>query len=167
MTEVCSDVKRNPRWNKKSLYKIAKKYKGKKDFHRNCNGGYRAAKRLGILDNIFNFKLQKNGRKVIWTRKAIKNEAKKYKHRNEFNKNSSSAYKIASKLGILNDVCKHMIKKPRKIKWTKLNIKDEAIKYHTRMEFKTNARGAYQLACDLKVLDEICNHMPKNAKIKN
>ena len=47
---------------------------------------------------------------IKWTDDMIKIEAKKNYTRNEFRKCSESAYKIAIKRGILDDVCSHMIK---------------------------------------------------------
>ncbi len=43
----------------------------------------------------------------------IKNEALKYNYRVEFSNNSGSAYASAIKLGILDDVCSHMIQVKR------------------------------------------------------
>ena len=40
-----------------------------------------------------------------WTIERIKAEAKKYTSRNQFTKNSSTAYHKAHKLGILDDIC--------------------------------------------------------------
>ena len=44
-------------------------------------------------------------------------------------------------------------------KWTYDNLKNEALKYNTRNEFKINSGGAYAMARKRKCLDDICSHM--------
>jgi hypothetical protein len=51
--------------------------------------------------------------------------------------------------------------KPANRKWTIKELKLEALKYKTRMEFKKNSSGAYKFASRLNLLDEICQHMKR------
>lgn len=45
------------------------------------------------------------------TEKLLREIAKKYKSKSEFQKNDSGAYSTANRMGILNDICKHMVSK--------------------------------------------------------
>lgn len=51
-----------------------------------------------------------------WPRTLLEKEAKKYKTKKEFRKNSSSAYQTAKHQGILDEICKHMIHLGNKFK---------------------------------------------------
>lgn len=51
--------------------------------------------------------------RVKWTEASVREEAKKYNTRKEFNKGNQSAYQAARKLEILDDVCSHMEKVKR------------------------------------------------------
>lgn len=44
-----------------------------------------------------------------WTKEKCTEEALKYKHRGEFQKNNKSAYKISLYNGWLDEICSHMI----------------------------------------------------------
>ena len=44
-------------------------------------------------------------------------------------------------------------------KWTIDKLKEEALKYKTKTEFKEKSGGAYSTAQKTKLLNEICNHM--------
>jgi predicted GIY-YIG superfamily endonuclease len=45
--------------------------------------------------------------------------------------------------------------------WTKERCAEEALKYNSRIEFKTKNRYAYNKACEYKCLDEICQYNTK------
>lgn len=45
------------------------------------------------------------------------------------------------------------------IKWTEQAIKKEAIKHERRVDFRSAAKGAYERAYQLGILDTICSHM--------
>lgn len=47
----------------------------------------------------------------------------------------------------------------RRIKWTQEVVKEKASKFNTRQAFKINEKGAYNAACLMKIMDEICAHM--------
>lgn len=51
--------------------------------------------------------------RVKWTEASVREEAKKYNTRKEFNKGNQSAYQAARKLEILDAVCAHMEKVKR------------------------------------------------------
>jgi len=94
---------------------------------------------------------------IKWDENNIKIEALKYKHRSEFKNKCGGAYQTALKLGILKNICSHMIKK---FTWTNANIKMSASKYLTRDEFRKHDLMAYQAASKRKIMNEVCSHMP-------
>ena len=51
---------------------------------------------------------------------------------------------------------------PAKSKWNHEKIKQESKKYKSRSDFWANSKKAYSAACRLKILDEVCSHMPLN-----
>ena len=101
-----------------------------------------------------------------WTIEKIKEEALKYKTRNEFRKNNNAAYQAAIKKNLLNDICSHMpvdLKigaKPPNYVWSQEKIISEALQYSTRGQFQIGSPSAYDAALNSGVLDLVCSHMP-------
>lgn len=87
--------------------------------------------------------------KIKWDFASCKKEAKKYKTRHEFSKNSAGAYTIAGKNGWLQEICKHMnvFSKPRNY-WTKElffeHVKKE--KYKSIREIRKKCGGGIDAA---------------------
>lgn len=94
--------------------------------------------------------------KGYWTFDRVKEEALKYKTRNDFNKLSKSAYLAAHRNGWLDDVCSHM-KIVNTYDFDK--VKEEALKYTSRVDFKKGSLGCYASACRNGWIDEVCSHM--------
>jgi hypothetical protein len=104
----------------------------------------------------------------IWTLEKLKIEALKYKNRSSFQKGSRGAYFAAAKNKLLEQICSHM---PRRLdqssknhpmfKWTDEVLKQEALKYKTKSEFKNKSPKQYKSAYRRNILDAICTHMPK------
>jgi hypothetical protein len=92
--------------------------------------------------------------------KEIKNEALKYKTRNEFKIKGNRLWQKARKKNIINDVCSHMGLqiKPANY-WNKETIKKEALKYNRKIDFLNSESGAYQKAYSLGIMNEVCSHM--------
>lgn len=101
-----------------------------------------------------------------WTPEAIAAEARKYSFRSDFSAGSVGAYRASCHLGILEEVCSHMNRKPLIKKWTQETIAFEAAKYLSRIEFSNGSRGAYEAARRQKILGEVCAHMPKYADLR-
>lgn len=104
-------------------------------------------------------------KKAKWTKETISKEAKSYKTRSEFQTKSGGAYNAARRLGLLDEVCSHMV--CGQTRWTKKTIQKEAKKYKTRKEFEVKAGGAYSAAWRIGLLDEVCSHMPTRSQNKN
>lgn len=90
-----------------------------------------------------------------WSKENCLNEAKKFKTRSEWNKNSSSSYLSAIKHGWLEECSNHMIKlRNRNNFWTKEECFKEAKKYKTRSEWQLNSKTSYITALKNKWLEE-------------
>jgi len=105
------------------------------------------------------------GGNLKWTKEKCLEEARKYKKRTKFAKESNSAYNSARNNGWLEEVCSHMIKidKLPKGYWTKEKCGEEALKYKTKKELIENSSGAYLAMVKNKWLLELCSHL-KNQK---
>lgn len=100
-----------------------------------------------------------------WFEENIREEAKKYKNRSQFNIGSNGAYVAADKLDILKDIFPKTFggKRP-KLKWdTFEKCQVEALKYDGRTEFKEKAHGAYLGASNGGWLDKL---FPKSLKFQ-
>ena len=97
---------------------------------------------------------------VKWTSEMCKMQALKYKTRGDFEKHESGCYKAAIRLGIYEDICKHMnyIKKPNNY-LTKEKCKEIALLYNTRTNFSDNNGAAYNKCLKKGWLNEVCIHM--------
>lgn len=88
---------------------------------------------------------------TVWTREKCYEEAKKYRTREDFHKYSSGAYGAAYKNNWLDDytwfVNGTKLYWDEHRKWTRESCYNEAKKYKTILDFRTNANGAYQEAC--------------------
>ncbi len=100
------------------------------------------------------------GSKVKWSKENCIIEAKKYKYKSEFKKNSPSAYQSARKNNWLNDCSIHMIEL-KKINnyWSKQLCMKEAIKYKTKNDWKIGSVSSYYASHKNNWFDELSNHM--------
>ena len=86
-----------------------------------------------------------------WTPEKIAKVAKKYKYRVDFNKKDQGAYNKALKMGIIDEVCSHMISK--RTDWTYDMLLEEAKKYSSRQEFHKANQSACSRARKEGILD--------------
>lgn len=134
----------------------ALKYNNRTDFTQKSNWAYKVAVKLGILDEICVHM------EVLWEKKwhnpeIVLMEALKYRTRRDFIKTNGGAYNAARRLGILEEVCRHM--KPKATTLTPKEIAEEAIKYSGRFEFQKRSHRAYMSAVRLDILEQVCAHM--------
>ena len=92
-----------------------------------------------------------------WTYDKLAEEALKYTTKVEFSKANASAYVIAKRKGILDEICSHMV--CGRTKWTLDAIQKEALKYNTRKKFSVESRSAYDAAIRTGVINKVCSHM--------
>lgn len=97
---------------------------------------------------------------IKWTYEKCKEEALKYKMRDEFKKYSNSCYSKCVRDNWLDKICEHMSTKHKpKNYWTFERCKEEALKHKNKTSFSKAKGWSYQTALNNGWLDEICKHM--------
>lgn len=81
-----------------------------------------------------------------WTYEKVYEEAKKYKHRGDFYKGSTQAYKVALKYGWINDYNWMSPNCTPPGTWTYDKVYNEAIKYKHKIDFEKKSNLAYSAA---------------------
>lgn len=146
------------KWTFEKLYQEALKYKTRGEFQKYSNSAYLTSLRRGILDQICSHMPKRSSRTRKWSFEQLYEEALKHKTRQEFNKNSNSAYQNAQKRGLLDKICHHM-GESKTAAYTNEELRLEALKYIHRSEFQKKSIGMYSAARKRGILDEICSHM--------
>jgi len=100
---------RKKRISKNEIFKIAKKYKSVKDFSINNNRAFNDARYWG-KDFYKKITSHMTLPYIKWTKEVIVKDAKKYKRKMQWAKNSPSAYSASYKLGINKIASKHFEK---------------------------------------------------------
>lgn len=95
-----------------------------------------------------------------YTEKEIREAASKYQTRTEFRDNDTSKYRCAIKMGILDNVCSHMIVKMRH-GITDDEICEIAKKYSTRKEFREKDAATYYLVNGRNLGNRAFAHMER------
>lgn len=99
-----------------------------------------------------------------WTVETLTEAAKEYDTVNAFHIGNAGAYMAAKRKGLFKAVTAHMVSgKGKRVLWGRATIAAEALKYKTRTEFAHGSKAAYSAATKLKIIDEVCGHMPKYA----
>lgn len=149
-------------WNKHdNVVNEAKKYNTKNSFQRNSRGAYSSAKKHGWLKEFDWFE---NGH-VLYSEEIKERrysevllEAKKYKTKAEFRKNSPSEHDTAQRYGWIKSFDwfedGHKIRAERDRKWTYEKTKLESLKYASRSQFKIGSGSAYAAALKNNWLDD-------------
>lgn len=129
------------KWNKRTCYEEAKKYKTSSEFEYGSSGAYSAARINGWLNDYTWFAVLKQE----WNEQTCFNEAKKYKTRGEFYKGSRGAYMKALKTGWINEYTwlSSRQTKPAGYWDNYEHCYEEAKKYKNRRRFQKGSTGAY------------------------
>jgi len=152
------------KWTNEMLTEEALKYKTRTEFQL-LSSGYDVALKRGILGSICTH--MRLGRREKWTDKELQKEALKYRTKGEFSSKSPGAYQALATRFLLDQFCSHMPKRlsgetHKGRKWTYEMLRDEALKYDTRLEFYKGSKGAYLCVYKRDLLDELCAHMGKS-----
>jgi len=87
----------------------ALKYNTKNEFKNNSNRLYQKSKRYDILDEVCSHMELQIKPANYWNKQTIKEEALKYNKKRDFCKKSQGASLRAYSLGIMDEVCKHIL----------------------------------------------------------
>ena len=156
-----STLKKRPlKWTKEKCAEEALKYETRNEFLKGKGTAYISARENNWLDDIcVHMKQRVQKVKNYWNYETCKSEALKYSTRNEFCKNSGSAYTASIKLDFLDEICSHMVSLGKLSLWTKELCQKEALKYRIRRDFRRLSVTAFKAAYKNNWLDEICLHM--------
>ena len=162
---VCKHMVPTPyprKWTFDKVKEVALQYETRTDFANNSPAAVSAVKKSGWMNSVCQH--MRSGRSSLryWTFDRVKEEALKFKTKKDFRNKSASAASVAQKYGWNNDVCSHMVElRKKKGYWNLETLSKEALKYKTRTEFATKAKGAYTTAHRKGWLDVVCAHMNK------
>ena len=133
------------KWNRKTCYKEAKKYKSISEFEKANGSAYDAARRNGWVKDYTWFDVLWEPK---WDREACFEEAKKYKTRAEFHKGSAGAYIKAWRKGWIKDYdwMPSRQTKPAGYWDNYDHCYEEAKKYKSRRSFQRGCIGGYTKA---------------------
>lgn len=143
-------------WNYENCKKEALKYKTLAELQSNNSSLFSTIYRNGWAEQLLNHIKRKKKPNGYWTKKRIKEEAKKFSEKIAFKKAVSGAYTIMERNGWVDEACAHM----KQInKWDSAKLLKEAKKYRTKTEFRQEASGAYSGAIRRGILEEVTSHM--------
>lgn len=103
-----------------------------------------------LLDSKFPNKKRDN-----WDYESLKKEALLYGNKSDFSNKSSGAYAAVCRMGIMDDISKHMTRLKREKPWTEEEVRTEAPRYKTKKDFQKNSKGAYGAAKRLGIYPDI------------
>ena len=140
------------KWNRRTCYEEAKKYKTSSEFQYGSSGAYSAARINGWLNDYTWFAVLKQE----WNKQTCFDEAKKYKSRGEFHLGSRGAYIKALKTGWINEYTWLSSRQTKPAGyWNNYDhCYEEAKKYKNRRRFLKGCSGAYSRALENGWLDD-------------
>jgi hypothetical protein len=139
------------------LIEYARPFASIKQLKRDNRGVYRGIVARNIQEKAFSHMEDGGYTCYPWTDEELALEASKSICRGHFQSNSSNAYQVAKRRGILDKICAHM--ESRHTIWDYYKLKIEASLHTSRVSFQKNSKGAYMSATNMGILDEICSHM--------
>ena len=146
------------KWNKKNCIEESKKYSTRGEFFLGNSNAYQKSIKEGWIEEMNWLSSKRRMPRGYWTIKEnVINEAKKYKSKNEFEKNNVSAFLAAYKHGWLNEIKWEVIQhqKPSGFWNKKENVIEESKKYNTFKDFRNSSTTAYRAAKKNGYLDEM------------
>ena len=106
----------------------------------------------------FNWMDQPSSRKPrgYWNEDSIREEAKKYKSKIDFQRRCGHVYQLAIKLGIIDELFENQLRY-----WTEESAREEAKKYKSKIDFQRRCASAYQVAIKLGIIDSLFENQPR------
>ena len=171
LKDICSHMEINTKnlagyWTKERCLETALKYDIRKKFREN-EYAYQVALRNRWLDDICShMKIENKKPRGYWTKEKCKEKSLECLSRNDFEKKYKSAYTACIRNNWLNDVCSHLRGYKTRNFWTKEECQKDALKYHTKKEFRKNNSWAYRISLKNNWIDDICSHMKALGNLK-
>ena len=101
-------VSRIRKWTKEAVIADAKRFKNTVDWCNNSNGAYSTSYKNGWKEEATKHMVQLVKPPNFWNKKTLVEDANKYADKKEWRNNSSGAYTMASRLGLMAICAKHM-----------------------------------------------------------
>ena len=160
LDEVCSHMEpaRQSKYSLDVAKSAAALCKNQNEFKAKYPELHAFARRNNVMQIVCSGLSKKN----VWSDDDLRSEAGMYQTLGDFKKGSPLAYASLNrktKEVLKAEATRHMA--PCRMSWSDEMLYVEALKYSTRIEFKTSSSGAYQAALLRGIADDICRHMPK------
>ena len=151
------------KWTFDTCHKEALKYDNKTAFRFGSPSAHNAAQTNKWMDQICSHMPKhkdmsgKNNPAFKWTNEELHEIALRHTTKPDFRRLNLTAFNIASRRGILDQICGHMEVnyQYRTDEW----VASEAKKFNGRAAFFRGSPKAYEAAKDRKILDKVCSHM--------
>lgn len=149
-------------WTDEKITEVANQYKTIKDWRKNHYKSYTAAKKQKRIKEFTGHMIELVKPVRYWNKDRIIECVKKCTTLSEFKEQYPSAYGSSNKLGIYQEVTKHLVRKIKPMDyWNKDRVLCSAKKYTKRLDWKTNESAAYSAAYDLGIYEQATKHMPR------
>lgn len=149
------------------MQKEKSKYKSSGEWKKADPSAYATAQAKGLLNKICeHFGWDKNNHTGYWILEKCKEDALKYRTRNEWQQAKKSGYWSAKRNGWLDVCCEHM-KPVNAPAWTLKTCMEVAKKYKMRSEWKKKSSASYTAALREGWFDKCCKHMDQKYKRSN
>jgi hypothetical protein len=153
------DRNKNGYWSIRRLKLEAQKYRTRGEFAKGSRVAYKKAVEKKLLNRICAHMTAAPKGKTIYSKEICIATAKRFKSNSEFRKAAPSEYLACVRKGWIEEARAHMDKRLVPFRWSDFELKKEALKYKTKMEFANSAWGAYQACIARGLLDEFSGHM--------
>jgi superfamily II DNA or RNA helicase len=150
------------KYTKEELHKVALEYNSRKEFNKGNWNACNVAFKNGWLDEFFTRKVKPKVYHKNMTKEEICEIATEYDSIKEFQRGNITAYQVAFKNGWLDEFFTRK-KKPNGYykNITKEELRDIALKFNSRMKFRSSNSTAYQVAFKNGWIDEFFERKQK------
>lgn len=148
-----------PNWTLETCKQDAFKYKTRGEWSKSGASSYSTAREKGWLDECCKHMIILKRPRGYWSIEKCKEEAIKYKTRNEWQLAGNGSYTVARLNGWLDKCCFHMVERKPNGYWTVEKCKKEAVKYTSKSEWKEHSEGAYNHVISKGWMTKVAPHM--------
>jgi len=148
------------KWTKKLMFAEALKYSKRHHLSLNSRSCYERLRKLGLLDEACS---HMDKPQCKYDKNYLKKEALKYNTQKELLKGNEGVYWALFNHGLMDEFGSHFTKQ---FTWTLDKVKEVALKYDYRSDFKDNDVNTYNWAIRNGKLKVVCSHMEVKDKTK-